>query len=357
MNSSDAQQADYQRPRNAVEIIATGMLTPVGANTDMTAASVLAGISAYQASSILNHEFNPMTLAMVPDDALPPLDETLTKLGLTGRQQRLLRLATTPMQQLLEHLQEPVPLMLCGPEKIPGRHSVISDKFIQYLAAQTQAPIDLANSYVFPDGRAAGLYALESAMLLLEQGRCNKVIIGGIDSYIDLHLLGALDKEDRVLAEGVMDGFAPGEAAAFLLLQAAGPAPGVKIFPPGIGEEVGHRFSDQPYLGDGLSAAVGEALNTTAVQPAKTVFSSFNGENFSAKEWSVAAIRNQASLDPGHQLIHPADCYGDIGAATIPVLLSLACLGMEKGYYPGPSLVWASSEYQQRAAVYLATSA
>jgi len=356
MNQPDAQKTGFQRPSIPVEIVAAGMLTPVGANADMTAASVLAGISAYQASDILNRQFNPMTLAMVPEDALPPLDDTLAKLGLTGRQQRLLRLATPALQQLLEHLPAPVPLMLCGPEKIPGRHSVISDKFLQYLAAQTQAPIDLANSYVFPDGRAAGLYALESAMLMLEQGKCQQVLVGGIDSYIDLHLLASLDKDERVLAEGVMDGFVPGEGAAFMLLQSAVTNNRVKVFPPGIGEEVGHRYSQQPYLGDGLAGAVSEALTDAEVQPARTVFSSFNGENFSAKEWSVAALRNREFLDPDNQLIHPADCYGDLGAATVPVLMILASLGMIKGYYTAPSLVWASSEYQQRAAVYMAQS-
>ena len=353
MNSPETQQASFQRPTKPVQIIATGMLTPVGANAKMTAASVLGDISAYQASGIQNKKFKPMTLALVPDDALPPLEEALLTQKLTVRQQRMLRLATPALQQATENVQQPVPLLLCGPEKLPGRRSVISDKFLQQLAQQTQAPIDLQHSYVFPDGRAAGLYALEVAMQMLERGDCKQIILGGVDSYLDLQLLNSLDNDDRILAEGVMDGFAPGEGAAFMVIQLAGNAPGIQIYPPGIADEPGHRYSSLPYMGDGLTQAIIESMNANAGNRVKTVFASFNGENFGAKEWGVAALRNQQQLDIDLKIVHPADCYGDLGAATAVVLMILAYLGVSKGVYSKPALIWASSEMQQRAAVYM----
>ena len=183
----------------------------------------------------------------------------------------------------------------------------------------------------------------------------HQVLVGGVDSYLDLQLLATLDGEDRILAEGVMDGFAPGEGAGFMLVQLAGggAASAVKVYPPGISEESGHRYSQLPYMGDGLANAVAESLTNVSSGKIKTVFSSFNGENFSAKEWSVAALRNQQNLDVDFMLVHPADCYGDLGAATVPVLMIIASIGMMKGYYTRPALLWASSEIQQRAAVYL----
>jgi 3-oxoacyl-[acyl-carrier-protein] synthase-1 len=351
MTPADIQQEDFQRPTRPVEIAAIGMLTPVGANAKMTAASVRAGISAYQASAFTNKSFNPMTMALVPEDALPPLHKALVGQPLSARQQRMLRLATPALLQAVENIRQPLPLMLCGPEKMPGRRSIISDRFLQLLATQAQLPLDLQNSYVFPEGRASGLHALEAAMQLLEHGQHQQVLVGGVDSYLDLQLLAHLDKDDRVLADGVMDGFAPGEGAAFLVLQLAGDQAPVRILPPGIGEEPGHRYSAQPYLGEGLAQAISEALSHTDKAGIRSVFSSFNGESFSAKEWSVAALRNQSQMDPEFHLEHPADCYGDLGGATVPVLLALASIGMTKGYYPRPSLVWASSEIQQRAAV------
>ena len=354
MNDLQPQQENFQRPTQPVEITATGMITPVGANAEMTAASVRSGISTYQESAILNKQFNPMILSLVADDALPELEDELKQQALTSRQQRMLRLATPAIQQLAEKLDSPVPLMLCGPEKLPDRHSVVSDKFLKQLMVQSKAPIDLENSYVFPHGRAGGFYALEAAMQLLESGSHSQVMVGGVDSFLDLYLLATLDSENRILAEGVMDAFAPGEAAAFLLLKQADNDSMVKLYPPGLADEPGHRYSQQPYKGEGLANAVEEALLNVQGASIKTVFASFNGENFNAKEWGVAAIRNQKNLDSDFNIIHPADCYGDIGAATGPVLMALAFIGLQKGYYHKPALVWASSEIQQRAAVYMA---
>jgi 3-oxoacyl-[acyl-carrier-protein] synthase-1 len=337
-----------------VEITAVGMITPVGANSKMTAASVRSGISAYQESTILNRKFNPMTMSLVPDDALPALEAELSKQALSLRQQRMLRLATPALQQLAEKLLEPVPLLLCGPEKLPGRRSVVSDKFLKQLAVQSKALIDLENSYVFPQGRAAAFYALEAAMQLLASGSHHQVMVGGVDSFMDLSLLATLDADDRVQAEGVMDAFVPGEAAAFLLLKLADSASSVTVYPPGMADEPGHRYSAEAYKGEGLANAMAEAISNASAATIKTVFSSFNGENFNAKEWGVAAIRNQQKLDSDFTIIHPADCYGDVGAATGPVLMALAAIGLLNGYYQKPALVWASSEIQQRAAVYIA---
>jgi len=351
---SPQSQEKYEQPTQPVEIVAVGMLTPIGANAEMTAASVRSGISTYEASSVLNKQFNPMTLSLIPEDAIPALEEELEKQGLTSRQQRMLRLATPALQQIAEKLVEPVPLMLCGPEKLPGRRSVVSDKFLKQLVVQSKAPIDLESSYVFPQGRASGFYALEAAMQMLESGSHKQVMIGGVDSFLDLHLLATLDADDRILAEGIMDGFAPGEASAFLLLKLADSDSTTKIYPPGIADEPGHRYSQEPYKGEGLANAVTEAISNAPTNTIKTVFASFNGENFNAKEWGVAAIRNQQNLDSEFNIVHPADCYGDLGAATGPVLMALASIGMRKGHYQKPSLVWASSEIDQRAAVFMA---
>ena len=353
MNNSQHPQESFQRPVQPVEITAIGMITSIGANAEMTAASVLSGISAYQESGVLNKQYHPMILSLVPDSALPELEKVLEKENLTSRQQRLLRLATPAILQSTEKITSPVPLLLCGPEKLPGRRSVISDKFLKFLIVQSKAPIDLDNSYVLPYGRASGFYALETAMQLLESGKYNQVMIGGVDSFLDLNLLTSLDSDDRVLAEGVMDAFAPGEAAAFIVLKLADNVSKVKIFPPGLADETGHRYSKQSYKGEGLSNAVEEALLNIKQPGIKTVFASFNGENFNAKEWGVTAIRNQQSFESEFNMVHPADCYGDIGAATGPVLMALASIGIQKGHYQKPALVWASSEVQQRAAVYM----
>ena len=230
------------------------------------------------------------------------------------------------------------------------------DNFVDLLAKQAQVALDSPASKLFRTGRAGGLQALDGAVTLLAGGDHDTVLVGGVDSYLDLYLLGTLDQEDRILADGVMDGFAPGEGAGFLLLSTAEAAtrPIARLAPPAMADEPGSRYSKQPYQGDGLANATRDALAAADGTPVKTVLGSLNGESFGAKEWGVAALRNQAALAPDMRFEHPADCFGDVGAAAAPVLLALAALGLRAGWLPGPALVWCSSEGKQRGAARLA---
>ena len=204
--------------------------------------------------------------------------------------------------------------------------------------------------------RAGGLHALQDALDLLVAGRHEAVLVGGVDTYCDPHILNFLDENDRVLAEGVMNGFCPGEGAGFVLLcsekarAAYNLKPVAKVHRPGLALEPGHRYSKEPYRGDGLADAVRGALEV-GVPPIGTVLSSFNGEHFGTKEWGVAFLRNRDRFVDSPKTVYPADSFGDIGAAFAPVLMGLAARGMNKGYYKGPSLIWCSSERDQRGAV------
>ena len=344
-----------------------GMITAVGDSTAQTAASVRAGISRYAESSVYNKRFLPMTMALLPEENLPPLNEELENAtpGLTSRQRRMLRLAEPALKEALAPLPrgKKIPLFLAVPEKLPDqpdRPPPVTQKFLDQLITQTGTEqIDRAKSKLLPTGRTGGLQAIQDAILALAQSDdLGYALVGGVDTYLDLYLLGTLDKDDRVLADGVMDGFAPGEGAGFILLcsnkakESHSPLPTAQVTPPGIAAEPGHRYSEEPYKGDGLAEAVTAAteagLNGT---PARTVLCSMNGESFGSKEWGVATLRNTAALDETLRTEHPAECFGDTGAAIGPILVGLAALGMEQGYLPGPCLVWCASETEHRAAV------
>jgi 3-oxoacyl-[acyl-carrier-protein] synthase-1 len=47
---------------------------------------------------------------------------------------------------------------------------------------------------------------------------------------------------------------------------------------------------------------------------------------------------------------HPADSFGDTGAACGPILVGLAALGIKAGYRRAPALVYGSSDRGLRAA-------
>jgi len=346
-------------------VVGVGMVTPVGASAVQTLTSVRAGISRYNASSFYNRHFRPMTMSLVPDDALSPLAPPLeAALGLTARQARMLRLATPAIHEAAEKARTKLalPLFLGVPEQLPNRPLPVSEEFLDHLIVQADVRIDRVRSRIFALGRASGTYALEAALNLFAGGRDDFVLVGGVDTFLDLYLLSLLDSEDRVLADGVVDGFAPGEGSAFLLLgsdrvrPAVSPKPSIKVFPPGLAGEPGHRYSAQPYKGEGLAEAV--ALSLTHAKPGKirSVFASLNGENFGAKEWGVAFLRSKALFDEALELYHPAEFYGDPGAACAPLLMGLTALGLEAGHVEGPSLVWCASDLESRGAIVVARS-
>ncbi|NOX90997.1 MAG: hypothetical protein GXP18_00675 [Gammaproteobacteria bacterium] len=344
------------------------------------AAAVRASISRFNESIFYNQKLSPIKMALVPDGALPPLDdELIQKGGITPWQKRLLRLATRPLTTLFEKQagNGSLPLFLACPEKLPGRRFAISNNFLALLKMQTKQAIDIDNSYLFPFGRAAGLYALETAMLYVEKNPGSQVIVGGVDSYIDPYLLGTLAQDNRIAGAGVMDGFIPGEGAAFLLIgdasltgdvslstgdaslstgdasATATDKPRFVLHPPGIASEPGHRYSSEPYRGEGLANAVTSALDVKLSSKIDTIMISFNGENFFAKEWGVAAIRNASAFTAGPELLHPADCFGDAGAAFGPIAIGISIMGIHKKYLTSPALICCSSEMEQRAAVCL----
>lgn len=343
-----------------VAIVSVGMISAVGIGAQQTASSVRAGISRFCETSIYDRRFQPFTMSLVPDECLPPLEQSLEEtVGLTARQARMLRLASPALGEALAGVADvgQIPILVGTPEAFPNRADPAGKKFLEQLATQSGLKFNLALSKMFPNGRAAGLLALREALARMQSGEHASVIVGGVDTYLDLYLLGTLDMEGRILAKGVMDGFVPGEGAAFLLLSTANKAASNKkpiswIAGVATGLEMGHRYSGEPYRGDGLASTMQElfAAIPSVKDNVQTVLASFNGENFWSKEWGVAYLRSKERFQENVRIEHPADCFGDPGAALGPLMLGLGAVGMQKGYLDGPCLVWCSSDRQERGA-------
>lgn len=350
---------DLKQPTKPVYLKACGVATPVGLTAEQTAAAVKGGVNGYDISSIYNKHFNPMSTALLPEDTLPPLEDSIFKEfpNLTTRQSRMVRLAHVALSDLASKFAglDGFPIFISGPETLPEMKQACHPELIKQISLQTGINFREDYSALLNTGRAGGAQALQYAMAYVEGGFCRYAIVGGVDSYLDLYLLSCLDQEDRILSDGVMDGFAPGEGAGFLLVssepetfQDSGQQ--ILIYPPGLGNEPGHRFSDEPYQGDGLAQSFSVALSFAPIGPIKTVYASLNGENFGAKELGVAAVRNSDRIDANYGIEHPADSFGDIGAAFFPVAVGIGVIDLIKEYINGPILAYASSEAQYRGA-------
>lgn len=352
-------------PSNEPVIVGVGMMSAVGLTAPETAASVRSATMRFGETAIRDHRFQPFTLAEVPEEGLPPLADAVSReAGLTARELRMLRLGTMPLHEALSALptkEKPPALMLALPEMQPG-HRVDGKRFLSLFAAQSGSGFDVERSAAVDEGRAGALVALARAAQMVRTGQAAFALAGAIDTYRDLYVLGTLDIEERVKSAVHLDGFIPGEGAAFVLVASESAARAAQIPEMGrltrlaLGDEAGHMYSSEPYRGDGLAKTLAQLFGSGDVRgPVAEVFSSMNGENHWAKEWGVAFMRNRQAFLEDHGMHHPADCYGDVGSASGPMLVGLAALGIQGGYRRSPSLVYCSSDGGARAALALTT--
>ena len=343
------------------EILAVGVVTPVGLDVASAAAAVRAGVSGVREAGVHNKWFEPHRMALVPEEALPRLAPALASAPMNSAHARMLRLAAPALQQAAELVSKaPVALFLGLPEARPGEPDAVGATFLADLAKQAEANVDLRGSKLHREGGAAGLFALCDALAHLQARRAEYAIVGAADTFLDLRRLAMLDAEGRILGERVMDGFVPGEGAAMLLLatpacakrMGAKPLAGVAAAVTGL--EPGHRYSAEPYRGDGLAQTFQTLFAAAGSSPpVRCVYAGFNGESLPAKEWGVAHLRSASHFASDFRIEHPADCIGDTGAAAGPIMLGLAAHGIQKGYRRDPCLVWCTSDREPRAAALL----
>jgi len=109
-------------------------------------------------------------------------------------------------------------------------------------------------------------------------------------------------------------------------------------------------------LGEGLTATVQDVMSGLHL-PSETinaVICDINGERYRGEEWGFVCLQLSQYFDDPTAYLSPADCWGDMGAASGPLFAMLACQAAARGYANGPrTLLWASSEGGLRGAAVL----
>ena len=111
-------------------------------------------------------------------------------------------------------------------------------------------------------------------------------------------------------------------------------------------------------LGEGLTATVKSAVaGLRSGETINDIICDINGERYRGEEWGFICLRLPQYFDAPTAYLSPADCWGDIGAASGPLFAMLACQAAASGYATGSrTLLWASSEGGLRAVAVLDTS-
>jgi 3-oxoacyl-[acyl-carrier-protein] synthase I len=276
-----------------------------------------------------------------------------------------IREAFAPVHQQVTALGLQPQLWINLPAPRPG---LSADQLRQVRAIATQA-LDswFPSIHVLQLGHAGGIYAVDAALRAIAKERLSACVVCGVDSYLAPDTLEWLEQTDQLHGAGPTNnawGFIPGEGAGALLLMAADTCRTARatsyarVVSVGLGKESNLIRTDSVCIGQGLSAAFRQAFQSlTDGSRVNDTYCDLNGETYRADEYGFSVLRTREHFVRATEFTTPADCWGDVGAASGPLLSVVACAALEKGYSTGPlSLVWTSSDTGERGAILLRAS-
>ncbi len=353
MSSSPIKVSSWARSSaDEICVVGVGARTSVGTNAATTAAAVRGGISGLALhSSFVDSGGEPISFASDPTLAPDtPLDQRLlAMLQAAGAEAMAAAGAITPDACLL-----------ALPEPRPGLSADIEAALADAQAHHLQLPRDAVRA--LSRGHASGLMALQAAAQWLERGERQAVLVIGVDSYHDAQTMRSLELHRRLKSSQIRGGFPPGEAAGACLLVREAVATGAglpvlaKIRAAATAVEPHPLRATEPCVGAGLTAAIATATQGQKL-PQEEISLSYcdlNGERFRNEEFAFAQLRTQDAFADANNYLSPADCWGDVGAASGPLYLALAIASKQRGYAKGLyPLLWAGSDAGYRSAVTL----
>ena len=253
-----------------------------------------------------------------------------------------------------------LPLFLGLPPERAGRPPGL-DAVIDHVANSMRATgLGVGSVTMIETGHAAGTMALREAWQVIRRGAAHVAVAGGVDLFLEPETLELLEAEDQLHSAGPDNnpyGFIPGEAAAFVLLASAEAAQhlrleaGLDLVVSALAHETKLIKMDDVCIGEGLTELFRRLSGSL---PAGTtvddLYCDMNGEPYRADEFGFASVRAGRMFKDVSKFMSPADCWGDVGAASGPLLLILADAAARRGYGTGPlSAAFTSSESGERA--------
>ena len=190
------------------------------------------------------------------------------------------------------------------------------------------------------------------ALELIAKQQHELVIVGGVDSYLDLPTVDWLGADDRIARAGIRNGFTPGEGAAMLAVASRsacrwlGAKPLAVVRDVACTQEKRNPAGEAGLLGEGLTQAVLGATRQLRLphELISDVFGDINGERSRTEDWGFALMRTANRFRDGTSYVTHAAACGDIGAASGALSCVLAVQAWRRVYANGPrALAWGGS--------------
>lgn len=337
-------------------IIGCGVRSPVGFERGPSAAAVRAGISVIAEHPFMTDRFGDAMMVTRDAELDPHLEghDRLSALAIPAA-----RSALAPLMKARRAAR--IAIVVGLGSKRPGLDDRTGAVLAGRLGDALRGDVTVEEILHSADGHAAGILAMETALRWIAEDRFDAVLAGGVDSYMSRDTLEWLDDTEQLHSMRNIYGFCPGEAAGFVLVARRGTAsrmglvPLVDLVAVGTGVEKNLNRTEDICLGEGLAAAFRGATKTLGGDvKLDQVLCDMNGERYRGNEYGFAVLRSPGLLKDAAKFEAPADCWGDVGAASGPLYASLVIEAEARGYSRGPlSLIWTSSAMGQRAAALL----
>jgi 3-oxoacyl-[acyl-carrier-protein] synthase-1 len=338
-----------------VYVAGLGASTAVGRDAWSSAAAVRAGISGFaEHPYMIDTAGQPMRVAFAPWVEFAIRDQARFEALLVPAIEQ----AFAPIEAARE-LPIRVALALALPEARPGLPTDL-DRCLR-VTLERRFAHRFAALAAFEIGHAAGFAAMHAALEKIAAGAFDACIVAGVESYLTPQSLEWLEETDQFHGAGPLNnawGFVPGEGAGAVLLageramERLEAEPLARVLSVGSGYEHNRIKTETVCIGEGLTAAFRETLAGLPRGVKVTdVFCDLNGEPYRADEFGFACLRSKEAFESPSDFVAPAECWGDVSAASAPLSLMLAAIAFKKGYARGRyALIWASSENGERGA-------
>jgi 3-oxoacyl-[acyl-carrier-protein] synthase-1 len=338
-----------------VVVAGLGARTSIGASAAASAAAVRAGIAGFgQHPFMIDTAGKRMIVASAPYIGMDVVgSERLAELAGPAAAEAATPLAVSP------HKAPPLPLFLGLPPARPGRDHPITAVEARVKSELERLGLSLGTVTPIETGHAAGVAAMQAAWRLIRSGGAAVALAGGVDSYLQPETLEWLEANDQLLSAGPTNnpyGFIPGEAGGFTLLLTLGAAEALaldvtmELVALESARESKVIKTDAVCIGEGLTDLFRQlASHLQADIKVDDLYCDMNGEPYRADEFGFASVRAGAMFRAASDFIAPADCWGDVGAASGPLFVVLSAAAARRGYASGPLAgAFTSSESGER---------
>ena len=319
-----------------VVVCGVSAYTPIGLSASEVGFLYRAGATGLRESPVPGADGNAFTMGVVP--TLPP--DTLGAARLSALASAAGRLfgVRGQLAVLVEEWH--------GQPNTDG--SVAAQTLSDGLRAEARALFGDENGSVevWALGAGGSGQVLQRAVQALNDGSLEVVVLGGAHSDCDFERVARLGAEERIFSSENRDGLLLGEAASFVVLCRGDVARRLRLsvlarlltFASGF-ETARPDNDESAFEARGLTAAVHSALRALPGARVGWVLSDLNLEVFRNYEFQALLTRSQKYLCEPQVFDAPAQRLGHLGAAALPLHLTLGAEAWRRGYAPFPLLL------------------